>query len=270
MENTEKMEKAKENLRKIIYVDDITFHLMSVKDRLKKHYEIYTAQSVETLFKVLDNVIPDLILLDVNMPGADGFDVIRKLKADTRFSGVPVIFLTAQNDKQSIRTGLKLGAVDFVSKPFSDATLIECIEHVFNPEIRKDIKPSILAIDDDPSMLQSLNAILSDLYTVYTVPGVKEEKRIIEFLKKITPDLFLLDCNMPALSGLSIASLIRSIPLYEEIPIMFLTAENTMDNMYGAMEFEACEFLTKPIDREVLREKLALHLKDFILRRRMR
>jgi DNA-binding response OmpR family regulator len=124
--------------------------------------------------------------------------------------------------------------------------------------------------DDDPGILQSINSMLNDRYTVYTVPGAKDEKKIREVLKKVTPDLFLLDCNMPVISGFRLASILRSMQEYEETPIMFLTADGSMDNMMEAMNFEACEFFTKPVDRADLREKLEMHLKDFMLRRRMR
>jgi len=256
--------------RKILYLDDITFHLLSLKERLKKHYDVYTAPSSEELFKILGNVRPDLILLDINMPEADGFDVLEKLKAEPRHADIPVMFLTSQNDKKSISRGLSLGAVDFLSKPFTDSNLIDSIEFLFDPEKRKTIKPAILAIDDDPSILQAVNAMLNDIYTVYTVPGVKGEKMITDLLMRVNPDLFLLDCNMPGLSGFDLASVIRDIPQHKDTPIMFLTAEGTVDNVSIAMHYGACDFMVKPIDKDVMRTKMALHLKDFMMLRRIR
>ena len=256
--------------KKIIYVDDIAFHLLSTQHRLKEHYEIYPAQSADKMFEILENIKPDLILLDINMPEINGFELLEKLKADALYENIPVMFLSSIRDKKSINKGLDLGAVDFVTKPFTDADLIEHIEYFFDPNKRKEIKPVILAVDDDPSILQSVNAILNEYYTVYTIPGVGDDKMIKEFLKKITPDLFLLDCNMPGLNGFEVAAIIRTIAMYKETPIMYLTSERNPDTVFVAYSHGACDFMIKPIDKDVLHEKLAHHTRDFLLQRRIR
>ena len=92
--------------RKIILVDDVNFHLVNTKLRLKNHYEAYPAQSAEILFDILENIIPELILLDINMPGIDGFKILRKLKSDHRYIDIPVIFLTSHKSKENIVLGM--------------------------------------------------------------------------------------------------------------------------------------------------------------------
>jgi len=121
--------------RSILYVDDIHFSLVTVKDRLRKHYEVFIAQSVEKMFEVLENFSerkhsnPDLILLDLNMPDVDGFEAIRELKNDARYADIPVIFLSSKNDKNTMTLAMGLGAADYVTKPFSDSHLIGRIEY---------------------------------------------------------------------------------------------------------------------------------------------
>ncbi|MCL2718819.1 MAG: response regulator [Lachnospiraceae bacterium] len=256
--------------KKIIYVDDINFHLLAAKSRLEKQYEIYPARSYEELNDLLEHIKPDLILLDINMPEINGFEILEKLKANPRFCEIPVMILSARDDRESILKAMKLGAVDFIIKPYSDSGLIDAIEYHLDFRKHNTIKPIILAIDDDPSILQSLNYLLSDSYTVYTIPGVKEEKILTELLKKFTPDLFILDCNMPGLSGFDIVSVVRGISLYEETPIIFLTSEGDMDTIFVAFNQGACDFMVKPVDKLILQEKVAEHLKFFIVRRRMR
>ena len=255
-----------ENRRKILFVDDVSFTLVSVKDRLRKHYEVYPAESVEKMFEILDHVKPELILLDVNMPDVDGFEAIEKLKANDRFASIPVIFLTSKKDKKSIVKGMSLGAVDFVTKPFSGPELMECIEYQFNPEKREANKPIILAVDDNPSILKSVNYLLNDKYRVYTLPNPEKLK---DLLKMITPDLFLLDCKMP-IHGFDLVPIIRDRQAHRETPIIFLTSEGTIDNLSVAMHLGACDFIVKPIDEEVLREKIALNVEGFMMRRRIR
>jgi len=114
---------------KIILVDDIVSNLDQGRNILKTFYTVYPAQSAAKLFEILENIIPDLILLDINMPEMDGYSAIKKLKADERYADIPVIFLTAKNDDESELEGLELGAVDYVSKPFSARLLLKRIEN---------------------------------------------------------------------------------------------------------------------------------------------
>jgi putative two-component system response regulator len=81
------------------------------------------------MFEILEQVLPDLILLDVDMPDMNGFEAIMRLKADRRYSGIPVIFLTSKNDEQSEMKGLALGAADYIFKPFSPPLLTKRIEN---------------------------------------------------------------------------------------------------------------------------------------------
>jgi len=252
--------------RKIIIVDDIMFHLLSIKERLKDRYIVFPAQTTDMLFYHLSKVKPEAIIMDINMPNNDGFKTIDMLKADDRYSDVPVIFLTGQKDKESYLRAMSLGAADYLMKPVTDAELIECIEYHLAPESPAAMRPTILAVDDNPSILKSVNFFLRDKYSVTTLPNPEKLK---ELLGMITPDLFILDCNMPVINGFDLVPIIRAYPYHEETPIIFLTGEGTMDNFSVAMTLGASDFLVKPIDENKLRDKAEQHLKDFIMRRRL-
>ena len=117
-----------ENARsKIILVDDIKANLTIGKDLLRTFYEVYLASSASKLFEILENIVPDLILLDIMMPDTDGYEVIKRLKDDQRFTDIPVIFLTSKDDDASEMEGFDLGAVDYVTKPFSGPLLLKRI-----------------------------------------------------------------------------------------------------------------------------------------------
>ncbi|MCL2102391.1 MAG: response regulator, partial [Fibromonadales bacterium] len=127
-------------------------------------------------------------------------------------------------------------------------------------------KPVILAVDDCPSTLKSINSMLNTRYKVHTLP---EPQRIKDLLKTITPNLFLLDCKMPVLDGFEVAAIIREFPAHEETPIVFLTAEATVDNISAAIYYKACDFMVKPVNKVILYNKIAGHLVDFVMRQRM-
>jgi len=103
----------------VILVDDNMANLATGKAVLREHYNVIAAPSAEKMFVVLEKVKPALILLDVDMPVMNGYDAMKKLKADSRLAGIPVIFLTALDDKESRAGGLQLGAADFITKPFT-------------------------------------------------------------------------------------------------------------------------------------------------------
>ncbi|MDR2401731.1 MAG: response regulator [Deferribacteraceae bacterium] len=114
--------------QKIILVDDNITTLTIGKDALSPYYEVFTVPSGEKLFKILSSVIPDLILLDIEMPEMDGYEVIKVLKGDKRTQDIPIIFLTAKGDQGSELQGFDLGAIDYISKPFSTPLLLKRIE----------------------------------------------------------------------------------------------------------------------------------------------
>jgi PleD family two-component response regulator len=251
----------------IILVDDMNFHLMSTKDRLKSHYKVYPAQTVEILFDILLRITPDLILMDLNMPDVDGFAAMEKLNAVKHYANIPVIVLSSIKDRKSAIKAMNLGAVDFIAKPFSDVDLIESIEFQLNPKKRAEEKPVILTVDDDPSILKTVSFQLGERYKVHTLPN---PSRIKELLKSITPDLFLLDYNMPGCSGFDLVPVIRNFNEHTETPIIYLTTEGTADKISTAIHLGASGFILKPVDSAILRERVAQGIKDFVIRRRMR
>jgi len=117
-----------EEQKKIIAVDDIPDNLAAIRNTLKDLYEVYPCPSASKMFELLEHVKPDLIMLDVGMPDMDGYEAIKKLKSDTRYRDIPVIFLSAKNDEESEMEGLKLGAVDYIHKPFVTPLLLQRIK----------------------------------------------------------------------------------------------------------------------------------------------
>jgi putative two-component system response regulator len=110
-------------------VDDNMANLTMGKTMLKNLYEVYAVPSAAKLFELLAKVTPDLILLDIIMPEMDGYEAIRRLKADPALADIPVIFLTSKNDERSELEGLSLGAIDYIGKPFSAALLLRRVEN---------------------------------------------------------------------------------------------------------------------------------------------
>jgi putative two-component system response regulator len=131
-----------ENERKIIFlVDDNGTNLTAGKEILKNYYKVYPIQSAKIMFELLEEVAPDMILLDIEMPEMDGYEAMKKLKLCPNSWDIPVIFLTAKTDMGSELEGLSLGAVDYVAKPFSAPLLLKRIEnHLFAEWQKKQLR----------------------------------------------------------------------------------------------------------------------------------
>ncbi len=110
--------------RKILIVDDIAFNRTVLNKILgKSGYELAIATSGDQALTQLDVFSPDIVLLDFMMPGKSGLDVLRIMKADTRYRGIPVIFLTASDEMEYMTEAFNAGAVDYITKPFKAAEL---------------------------------------------------------------------------------------------------------------------------------------------------
>jgi len=113
----------------IFVVDDSLSNLSLAEEALEKHYRVITLSSAEKLYTTLEKLTPDLILLDIAMPDESGFDAMKKLKANKNHSEIPVIFLTALTDTFNEALGIELGAVDFITKPFSEPVLLNRVKN---------------------------------------------------------------------------------------------------------------------------------------------
>jgi len=112
----------------IILVDDNPANLRIGKNVLSEKYTVATAPSAAKLFSLLENNHPALILLDIDMPGMDGYEAMAALKLKPETKDIPVIFLTGMSDTRDEEKGRALGAVDYITKPFDPLSLINCIE----------------------------------------------------------------------------------------------------------------------------------------------
>ena len=158
--------------KKIVLVDDNQSNLTACKKTLKDLYDVFPAPSAEKMFEILTHVMPDLILLDVEMPVMNGYDAMRKLRKEEAYKDIPVIFLSAMDDAESEMEGLDLGAVDYIHKPFVSALLI------------KRIMTHLEAVDSKKE-LQNLNKHIESLLTPEKnerKPQVEAEEEALEAL----------------------------------------------------------------------------------------
>jgi len=186
-----------ENKRGIIFlVDDDMTNLTVGKRALSGTYSVFTLSSGALLLEMIENVIPDLILLDVNMPEMDGHEVIKHLKATQKTANIPVIFLTALNDEEMELKGLSLGAIDYITKPFSTPVLLKRIEvHLlvesqkkelmfFNMNLEKMVAEKTTAVVDLKNAILSTMAEMVEYRDQNTGGHIVRTQKYIEVLMR--------------------------------------------------------------------------------------
>ncbi|GHT26881.1 two-component system response regulator [Planctomycetales bacterium] len=153
--------------KKILLVDDNMTNLTTGKDILKDQYKVYQAPSAEIMFDLMEHIVPDMILLDIEMPDMNGYEAIKRLKSEPLREAIPVIFLTSKTDEDSELEGLSLGAVDYITKPFSAPILLKRIENHLIIETQKNqlrefnILLEKMVIQKSAQVLGLQNAVLS-------------------------------------------------------------------------------------------------------------
>ena len=134
----------------ILVVDDEPANIQALGSLLKDEYRIRVANSGEKALTILQDgpqPHPDLILLDVKMPGIDGYEVCRRIKEDPNSSDIPVIFVTAMNAAGDEEQGLNLGAVDYIAKPFNRAIVRARVHTHMSLKRKTDLLEQIALLD---------------------------------------------------------------------------------------------------------------------------
>ncbi len=118
--------------RTVLVVDDEKVVLDMVSEALEDKFSVSAVNDGQKAFSVLERIRPDVILLDLKMPGMDGYDVIQRLKTNQEYKDIPVIFLTAVTDEYTETKCFEAGAEDYICKPFTANALTARIERVLN------------------------------------------------------------------------------------------------------------------------------------------
>lgn len=143
----------------ILVVDDTPDNLTFISGLLRDHYRVKVATSGEKAITIAQSEPqPDLILLDILMPGLDGYEVCQKLKADPKTKQIPIIFLTVKSDIEDERRGLELGAADYITKPVSPPILMARVNTQLNLKASYDSLQDLLRSRED-----MVNMIIHDL-----------------------------------------------------------------------------------------------------------
>ena len=132
---------------KLLVVDDQRINILVLNELFREDCDVFMATSGEQALQVCRAQLPDLVLLDVQMDGIDGYEVCRRLKADAESRNIPVIFITAQGGEADEVRGLQLGAVDFIAKPINPVIVRARVQTHLTLKLQSDILRSMALLD---------------------------------------------------------------------------------------------------------------------------
>ena len=201
----------------VLIIDDEKFVHDIIEKILKdQNYQIVNAYNAEQGFQVAKKVKPKVILLDIQMPIADGYTFLNRIKKDKNLKKIPVMIISVSGDSGMAVT---LGAEKFFTKPVDKELLVKNLEFYLK---KKQLK-NILVIDDDQLTRKNLKNILSEQnYTTdEAINGIDGLKK----LKKLKPDLIILDLLMPEMDGFSFLEKFHEEYPENNIPIFVITAK---------------------------------------------
>lgn len=186
------------------------------------HCRVTRAASAEIALAILANdTPPDLITLDILLPGMDGWEFLTKLKADKRLAHVPVVILSIVADSNR---GLSLGAAHVLQKPVSAEDLQTALCKLgFVKPVNNQPGLNVLVVDDDPKAVEILSTYLE--HANHTVLRAYSGSEAIHIAKSQTPDLIVLDLMMPEISGFEVVEELKLDKRTAKIPIIIVTSK---------------------------------------------
>ena len=234
---------------KILIVDDDTLLSNVLSDHFRSEgFIVETLSHPTTLLHVIDKFDPSLILMDMvfdegKYAGAAAIESLRETGNTT-----PVIFISVNQDMQTRLFAIRTGAYSYLTKTLDLEQLLSNIKMACN--VQPDLPYRVLIVDDDPDILDiNAQALINAGMKVTSLTNPMET---LEHIDSLNPELILLDMHMPECSGLEVALAIRQISAYDDIPIVFLSAEEDVSIRMTAIKCGSDDFISKPVNLDYL------------------
>ncbi len=209
---------------KILVVDDTETNIDILVEFLGEDYDVSVAINGEIALEIVETNKPDLILLDVMMPGIDGYEVCRRLKANEQTKNIPIIFLTALADEGNETKGLELGAVDYVTKPISPPIVKERVKNHLLLKIARERLENQNIILEEKVIERTQELALTQDVTIFSMAVVAEYrdpetgghiKRTQNYVKALAQELQKHEKFKSILNDSSIELIYKSAPLHD-------------------------------------------------------
>jgi len=268
----------------ILVVDDVPANVKLLEAKLSsEYYDVISAKDGYEAIEKTKQFKPDIILLDVMMPGIDGFETCRRLKEMQEVAHIPVVMVTALSEKSDRLKGLEVGADDFLTKPINDMALFARVRSlvrikVLLDELRLRDKTSlqmgvaatdnsflsdvsgakILLVDDDQVQGKQITAKLSE---TYKVDWVQDSERVNSAAKEGDYDIILMSTALTDADGLRLASQIKVQEETRNVPLLVMIDEDDSRLMIKSLEMGMNDYMTMPIDKNEMTARVRTQIR---------
>ncbi len=262
---------------RVLVVDDILPNVKLLEAKLScEYYEVITATSGQEALEKIASDNPDIVLLDIMMPGMDGFEVCKRIKSNPDTAHIPVVMVTALTDVQDKVRGLEAGADDFLSKPINDTALMARVRSLARLKMTMDewrLRENaanqfgvvsektnimnepvegarILLIEDKEFERNKISeTLLSDLNIVIAVDsGVKA----MELVASQEFDIIMVSLNLKEEDGLRLCSHFRSNEKTRSLPIVMISEDQDLSRVAHGLEIGAHDYIMRPLEKSEL------------------
>ena len=266
---------------KILIVDDEPLNVKLLAAMIpSEQYDTVLACSGEEALKIVTDVPPDLILLDIMMPGLTGYEITRILKSDPESQDIPIVLVTAFGGTDSEIKGLEAGADEFLNKPVNKTELLArvksllrlrqykqqinartcSINSIINKKEEKNFSekeidlPSILIVEDNKIDEKLLQRYLQG--EPYQIKLAKDGEEAISRAQQERIDVILLDLILPRKNGFEVCRTLKEMKSTQNIQIVAITGLSDLESKLKGIELGVDDYLIKPVNMHVLRTRV--------------
>lgn len=280
---------------RVLVVDDILPNVKLLEAKLaSEYYDVLTATSGPEALKKVEADSPDIVLLDVMMPGMDGFEVCREIKSNVKYAHIPVVMVTALTDATDRVRGLEAGADDFLSKPLNDTALMARVRSLVRLKmtvdewrVRENTASQLGVVDQSGTIMsepvegarvlvvedQSYDSdkfvealqVDEDIVKVVTTGSQAMEQIMINDY-----DLMVISLDLQDEDGLRLCSHLRSSDKARSIPILMIAAEEDMSRIAHGLEIGAHDYILRPVDKNELLARVRTQVRRKRFQERLR
>src|SRR5215469_15466 len=269
---------------RVLVVDDILSNVKLLEAKLSAEYfEVVTAFNGMDALARIEEHAPDIVLLDVMMPGMDGFEVCRRIKTNPKTAHLPVVMVTALDQPSDRVAGLDAGADDFLTKPVDDAALFARVRSLVRLKMMTDelrmrettgqsmglVDPAesmaepappgrILIIEDRPESAAWFRGALEPANELSTADSFEEA---MVRVRGGDFDLIVVSLGLRSFDGLRLCSQLRSLPEGRHVPILVIVSDGDRRKLSQALEMGVNDYLTRPVDKNELIARVRTQLR---------
>jgi two-component system cell cycle response regulator len=280
---------------RILVVDDLAPNTRLLEAKLTHEYfDVLTASDGEKALKIVRDESPDIVLLDVMMPGMDGFEVCRRMKQDPASAHIPVVMVTALSEVADRVRGLEAGADDFLTKPINDVALLARVKSLVRLKmmldelrLREDTSEQLGALDGldgaDAEVVEGAHIVLvedNDLSAQrleiiageagYHIERCADCASALEAAKGGDVELTIVSLDLEDEDPLRLCSQMRSAESTRHLPVLLVIEDNDTERLAKGLEIGANDYIVRPFDRQELLARMRTQVRRHRYEQRLR